>query len=102
MMLVLLFSSGGLPSRNTHKHRFPSEGSTQQGARQTVAQLGMSLSGDSYLIEDEPLKPRDRCLDYDSRISSRSFPPRNTDKLAVAQSRMNLSDGSYSIADEPR
>ena len=33
-----------------------------------VAQLGMSLSGGSRLIEDEPLELRNRGLYYDSRV----------------------------------
>jgi len=57
----------------THDQRIRVRGVLSYGVGHAVAQLEMSLLEGSYLIEDEPLKPRDRCLRYDSRLGVSLF-----------------------------
>ena len=70
--------------------------SPQNRHKLAVAQLGMNLLNDSYLIRDELQKSV-----FALHLSSEGFPPRSIDKPSVAQSGMNFSDGSFPIRDEP-
>ena len=59
-----------LPSTEHKNIRFRVRGALSYSVGQVVAQLGICLLEGSCPIKNEPLKPRNRCVYYDSQVGA--------------------------------